>query len=187
MTVLGKQFGCDAKSISRRLKKLGVKARPFSTKGIPFSRLGYHHSIETKEKLRQAHLGKKLTEEHRLKVIQTLNHGTGNGNNVWKGGKVLSKDGYVYVRQPDHPNALANGYVREHRLVMETKLGRLLEEHEVVHHINGFKDDNRPENLELLTQSTHSHEHWDRPEMKDWQAKRVSELRSKRFWSSKKK
>lgn len=57
--------------------------------------------------------------------------------------------GYVFVQRPEHPNANNKGYVREHRLVMEQKIGRLLESNETVHHINGNKDDNRPENLEL--------------------------------------
>lgn len=57
--------------------------------------------------------------------------------------------GYLYVRAEEHPRATKSGYVLEHILVMEKKLGRLLTEGENVHHINGIKDDNRAENLEL--------------------------------------
>ncbi len=64
-----------------------------------------------------------------------------------------AKTGYWWVRRPDHPNAYANGCLQEHTAVMSEMLGRPLVKGENVHHKNGQRDDNRPENLELW--STH--------------------------------
>ncbi len=75
--------------------------------------------------------------------------GEANGN--WKGGRTRLKAGYVMVRAPGHPRAVGSYYVCEHILVAESLLGRYLVAGESVHHINGVRDDNRPENLELWT------------------------------------
>ena len=64
-------------------------------------------------------------------------------------GRCLDTRGYVRVRRPQHPAASSKGYVLEHRLVMERELGRYLTSEESVHHRNGRRADNRPENLEL--------------------------------------
>jgi len=56
------------------------------------------------------------------------------------------------VRVPGHPRARQRSpYVFEHILVAEELLGRYLLDGESVHHRNGLRDDNRPENLELWT------------------------------------
>lgn len=81
---------------------------------------------------------------------------TGPDHHLWKGGRWTHKSGYVYVYAPDHPKANRDRYVLEHRLVMEQTIGRLLRDDEVVHHINHVKDDNRPENLMILSPGEHS-------------------------------
>ena len=75
----------------------------------------------------------------------------GDANGNWKGGRTRHKAGYVMVRVPEHPRAGRSHYVFEHIVVAEALLRRNLLEGETVHHINGIRDDNRPENLELWT------------------------------------
>ena len=72
----------------------------------------------------------------------------GSASMAWHGGRTMD-NGYVSLSCPDHPFRTKDGYVREHRLVMEAHLNRFLAKEEEVHHKNRIKDDNRIENLEL--------------------------------------
>ncbi len=75
----------------------------------------------------------------------------GNKSPRWNGGKKHHSDGYIYIYSPTHPYKNKEGYVAEHRLVMEAYLGRVLLPSETVHHINDIRDDNRIENLMLFS------------------------------------
>ncbi len=85
-------------------------------------------------------------------------HPYGSDHHNWKGGSLLQ--GYVIVQvHPDDPMISMAGSARrcfEHRLVVARALGRPLKRHEIVHHINHVKDDNRLQNLQLFSSSRHN-------------------------------
>lgn len=98
---------------------------------------------------------KKHTQATKDKISDALK---GNKHPQWKGGRIKTSNGYVWVHCPNNPmsnKCHPEGYVLEHRLVMSQKLGRYLTKDEVVHHINGIRNDNRVENLFLTQKGKH--------------------------------
>ena len=83
------------------------------------------------------------------------------GENAWnfKGYRRKTTRGYIVRYVPDHPNASKDGLVMEHRLVMEEHLGIILPKEFDVHHLNGDKQDNRIENLAVMTHDAHTRFH----------------------------
>lgn len=61
----------------------------------------------------------------------------------------VDKLGYIHIKANGHREARKSGWALEHRVVMSDHLDRRLERHESVHHLNGVRNDNRLENLEL--------------------------------------
>lgn len=80
---------------------------------------------------------------------------TGEKCPAWKGGVRMSKDGYREILSRGHPYARkGTHYVLEHRLVMEKMIGRYLLPNEVVHHKDGNRLNNSPENLQLFSENS---------------------------------
>lgn len=96
---------------------------------------------ETRKKIGDAHRGK--PKPYFGKIHKIPNNG----------------DYYIQIWQPENPMSNKTGYVYEHRIVMAQTLGRPLTKNEIVHHKNGVKHDNRPENLELTERKWHKDKH----------------------------
>jgi len=98
-------------------------------------------------------------------------------HHLFKG--IRRTNGYVYEYAPDHPAATIGedmkGFVLQHRLVWERSNGRLLRDNEVVHHINGVRDDNRPENLVAMTNAAHMSGHKKGCHLSDEHRRKVSD------------
>ncbi len=108
-------------------------------------------TLEQKQKAADGVRNHMTSPEH---ITKTCGHYTETGKKRHRAplGSRRIKQGRWYVRTE-------NGWEAEHRLVMTEKLGRPLVEGEVVHHINNDARDNRPENLEVLTNSEHIRRH----------------------------
>lgn len=180
MSQIGDLLGCTKHPIYRALKKHGLQARAHTSK---------YPLLNDKEWLRNEYLVemksiKQIAEEigaphgvvHSALThmgIKTRNpkeslavkyeHGRfGEIASNWRGGRVKTGNGHMYIYAPSHPFSNQKGQVMEHRLVMEKKLGRYLTPEEVVHHMDGDKLNNDESNLELFAnRGEHLKAHFD--------------------------
>jgi hypothetical protein len=76
---------------------------------------------------------------------------SGKDHPKWQGWRYAGRHHkYRLLLLPNHPFADKRGYYREHRYVLEQKLGRYLTPNEEVHHIDGNGLNNDPSNLRLM-------------------------------------
>lgn len=127
-------------TLSEETKKkisLSLVGRPCPTQGRPIS-------AETRAKISAAGMGRKPTEETRIKLKARWDK--------FRAAQPVSKTegGYSTVFDPRKPY----GRSQEHRVIMEAHLGRDLTTEEKVHHVNGLKDENKISNLHLCANNS---------------------------------
>lgn len=177
---MAQELGCHKGTVGKALKKLGIEARKRTPRHRQLADREwlYNAYIVDKRSIRNigAEIGASMgvVREHlkqRGIPIRSVSAGMREAGRIsengrlgykasnWRGGKRTTGQ-YIQVYAPDHPRTTKAGYMMEHRLIMEEKLGRYLEPDEVVHHIDGDKHNNHPDNLEVLTQKNHISEHF---------------------------
>ena len=97
----------------------------------------------------------------------------------------LLHDGYILIYCPDHPRAVYGGFVKRAVLMLEQSLDRHLLKTEHVHHLNGIRDDDRPENLTVLSNSEHVRLHMTaKPNIKNRYTRKLEPKAGARWFES---
>jgi endogenous inhibitor of DNA gyrase (YacG/DUF329 family) len=117
-----------------------------------------------------SHRCKELSDAYRQEASERV---SGSGNPAWVGGFTEHADGYIYIRLSKHPFA-SNGYVFEHRLVIEKAMREQAPHHPFlvdvggekylrqgvhVHHVDEDRKNNSPANLMAVTPEAHRRIH----------------------------
>jgi hypothetical protein len=159
---LAERFGTTALTVRRALRRAGV-----ATRGQGANRRVFTSDEQARmedlyrDGMSQEHIAQELgtTQSKVSRILRSRGVRSGRTwlegtrHPRWKAGRVATSGGYIAVVPTDDlARAMVpygSAYVLEHRLVMAHALGRPLTKEETVHHINGVKDDNRLENLQL--------------------------------------
>lgn len=107
--------------------------------------------------------GIKMTPECKVKISNKLKGKHTSPNTEFKkgdiphnynGGITIKEGGYVMKKIKNHPSLGKFGYIKNSRLVIEKHIGRFLNRHEIVHHINKIKNDDRISNLMVFNSNS---------------------------------
>lgn len=161
--VIATRYGCDKSAVLGSLRRRGVALRDSGkAKRVELDRRRDEIVALYKSGLSVWAIKRRLVCAHGNPINRILREAgiaverrpvVGANHHNWKGGHHLDQSGYRRVKlrksDPFYGMCAPNGYVMEHRLVLARALGRLLRSHETVHHIDGDRQNNALENLEL--------------------------------------
>jgi hypothetical protein len=169
MRQIAEIVGCAYPALKRAMDHHGIERRKHTSK---------YPKLNDKEWLREAYVEQKMSGTEIAKIagcppslvrshlgylgieMRKRSERLGEKANRWKGGRPIF-GGYAHRYMPDHPKATeSRPYVQEHRLVMEKQLGRYLESYEIVHHKDGDRLNNDPDNLVVKTRGKHVSDHF---------------------------
>lgn len=126
ITEIGETLGCAKELVGWRLRKLGYKRTKSESLQIAWVR-------------------------RRRKLIENRD------NPNWKGGRYQDSHGYIRLYYPGHHRCWRNqNYIFEHTLVWEQANNTELPDGYDIHHLNGIKNDNRPDNLVAMKHGEHT-------------------------------
>ena len=152
---IASQLGRHPGTILYHLRRLGLARRPKRIEWpVDDMRRWYEEDGLTIQQIadrlgQKQKVVNKVAKKHGFRM-RRRGPASGDQHPGWKGWRTVDKAGYILVYQPDHPDASAAGYVREHRLVAEAVSGRRLLRSEVVHHLDNNPQNNDPSNLQVF-------------------------------------
>lgn len=122
-----------------------------------------------------------LKRDEEIKFLNRSKAKSGKNATNWNGGVRRTSKGYIQILMPEHKRADKGGYVMEHIVVYEKATGIEVPRNCCIHHLNGIKNDNRIENLCMMTNSAHTIYHHTGQKRSEETRKRISESKRKKY------
>lgn len=122
-----------------------------------------------------------LKRDEEIKFLNRSKAKSGKNASNWNGGVRRTSKGYIQILMPEHKRADKGGYVMEHIVVYEKATGIEVPRNCCIHHLNGIKNDNRIENLCMMTNSAHTIYHHTGQKRSEETRKRISESKRKKY------